>query len=277
MNRSMKVLCGVVVSFLLVVASLYADSYTSDFSQGVHSSFWKVTTNNNLYQIDDSQADVHISKPYGGSYSFQLASVEFKQKVNGDFDVSVDYRDASIDRIDGSPGNQVQLDVFLGEQVFCVVRSDEVGYSGGHNRHVWANPPARWYGAQGDTSTFGTMRITRVGDLVTGYMDDTPIYSKRCNTETTTILFALQNNGTKDATSVTFDNFRLTADEIVSYPGDVNHDLCVNLIDLALLSSEWMNSDCALYYGCYSADQDESGAVGFGDLIELAVHWLTCF
>jgi hypothetical protein len=46
---------------------------------------------------------------------------------------------------------------------------------------------------------------------------------------------------------------------------------------LALLGSEWMNVDCSLNNGCNGADQDESGTVDIGDLIELAVHWLTCF
>ncbi len=87
----------------------------------------------------------------------------------------------------------------------------------------------------------------------------------------------MQNNGTKDAVSITFDNFYLVADEIISYPGDINHDYCVNLIDFALLASEWMNTNCSLYNGCNGTDQNESGTVDFGDLVELVTHWLACF
>lgn len=262
--------------FLSVVIPLYADSYSTDFSEGIGSSFWTVGTNDGLYQFDDRHGDVRISRPEGGGYSFQYASVEFKQKVNGDFDVRVDYRDASIDRKDGSPGNQIQLNASFGGLVFCVVRSDETGFPTGDNRHVWTNSPSGWYGTAADTATAGTMRITRVGTVVTGLINDVPIYSRNSNSATATISFVLQNNGTRDATAVTFDNFQLTADEIVSYPGDINHDLCVNMIDLALLSSEWMNADCSLHHGCNAADQDESGMVDFGDLVELASHWLSC-
>jgi hypothetical protein len=277
MNHFMKAQCRKGALWVLLVAfPLYADSYSTDFSEGLHPSFWNVTSNQSLYQIDDSQGDVRISKPKGDSQTFQYAMIGFKQQIQGDFDVTVDYRDAQIHRMDGSPGNQVQLNAHFGSLVFCVVRSDESSFSGGDNRHVWLSSPSGWYGATADTATAGTMRITRVGSVVSGYIDDVLIYGRDYSSATATISFVLQNNGTKDATSITYDNFHLTADEIVSFPGDINHDLCVNMIDFALLASEWMNTDCSLTYDCYAADQNVSGDVGFDDLIVLATHWLTC-
>lgn len=267
---------GILLLLLLLVAPLEADIYTTDYTEGIHPSYWNITTNSGLYEIDDSQGDIRISKPYGGTYSFQYVSIGFKQQVNGDFDVTVDYRDAQINRVDGSPGNQVQLNASFGGQAFCVVRSDEAGFPGGDNRHVWASPPTAWFGAKADTSLSGTMRITRMGTVVTGYIDNEPIYSKSYNTATAKFSFVIQNNGTKDAVSITYDNFTLIADEIVSYPGDINHDNCVNLIDYALLASEWLNTDCSLNNGCNSADQNNSGTVDFKDLDELVTHWLIC-
>ncbi|NLH16752.1 MAG: hypothetical protein GX455_09240 [Phycisphaerae bacterium] len=46
--------------------------------------------------------------------------------------------------------------------------------------------------------------------------------------------------------------------------------------DMALLSGKWMNIDCSFNHDCNAADQDASGLVDFGDLLELADRWLMC-
>jgi hypothetical protein len=139
----------------------------------------------------------------------------FRHQARGDFDARVDFRNAAITLIDGFPGNQVQLNSFFGGQQFDVVRSDEYF---GQNIHVWANPPSALYGTQATTVSNGTLRITRVGSHVRGYLDSTMLYENDYNTNDATIWFSLQNNGTRDATAVTFDNFYLEADAIVPGP-----------------------------------------------------------
>jgi hypothetical protein len=255
--------------------SLASDSHISDFSEGINPSYWTVTTNQPLYQVDATQGDVRLSKPYDNNHSFQYVSLNFKQEVHGDFDVQVTYRNASITRVSGSPGNQVQLNAVFGGQLFCVVRSDEIS---GQNHHIWANPPGAWFGAATDNSSEGVMLISRRGTLVSGYIDGVLIYAQNYNSQPATFAFCLQNNGTADAVAVTFDDFLVTADEIVNYPGDINHDKCVNLFDVAQLASRWLDSPCqpANNY-CNDADQNHSGIVDLLDLAILAEYWLSCF
>jgi hypothetical protein len=136
--------------------------------------------------------------------------------AQGNFDVRVDYTNASISRIDGSPGNQVQLNSYFGGQYFTVVRSDEI--NSGQNIHVWANPPSAWFGQRGCTDSFGTMRITRTNAHLRAYYNATLIYENDYNTNDASFAMPLQNNGTRDATAVTFANFQLAADHIVYQP-----------------------------------------------------------
>jgi hypothetical protein len=193
-----------------------AATFADDFAEGARDAFWTRWTNQPLYEIDDSNGEVRFSKPVGGSYSFQAVALRFNWLAGGDFDVQVDFRDASITRVDGSPGNQVQLNVACEGEGFIVVRSDELGF--GHNCHVWRDPPRVWYGTQTTAATSGTLRITRVGDTASGYYNDGLLWSGNFPTGPVQLSFPLQNNGTKDATSVVFDNFQVTADYFVPQP-----------------------------------------------------------
>lgn len=206
-----------IMSVPLAMPSFAEDGYQDDFRGGIHNGYWQTITNCGLYEVDDSNDNVRFSKDYGGDYSLQIIELDFPWEVRGDFDVSVDFYDAMIDRIDGSPGNQIQLNTMFGSQVFCVVRSQEVDILQGlHNHHVWTHPPGNVHGEQPNAATSGTLRIVRTGSVVTGYFDDTQIWSGDYSSSPVTKLWcSLHNNGTKDATSVTFDNFHLTADEIV--------------------------------------------------------------
>jgi len=191
-------------------------TFEDNFAAGLRDDYWIRITNQPLYVIDDSLGDVRFSKPYGGSYSFQYVGVEFTRDVAGDFEVQVDFRQASITRNDGSPGNQVQLNVIFAPDNFCVVRSDETGY--GHNCHIWRSPDGGWHGAQATTSTSGTMQIVRVGGTASGYYNGDLLWSGAFPTNPVRVYLVLQNNGTKDATSVTFDDFRVTAASFVPIP-----------------------------------------------------------
>jgi hypothetical protein len=200
---------------ILLSSPALATTYFADFLAGIATGVWEVDSNQPLYTVDDSQGDVRLAKPVGGDHSFQRIHIRFRGEVHGDFDVSVDFRDAFVDRVDGQPGNQVQLNVVFGGVEFNVVHSDEINV--GRNNHVWIDPPGEWRGEQTTSETLGTLRIARTGVIVSGYVNDNLIHAGIYPTSppVTFLSFSLQNNGTTDSTSVTFDDFQLTADSLV--------------------------------------------------------------
>ena len=220
-NTSRRIVRAVAVVFvILFFRPAFAINHFYGFSTGIDTTTWEVMFDTSLYTVDDTQGDIHVSKPVGGTHTLQMLHVRFRPIVVGDFDVSVDFRNAQIDRIDGRPGNQIQLNATFGGQSFNVVRSDEIW--AGHNYHVWEDPPEEWRGEQPDTVTSGTLRILRVGSVVAGYYGGVLIYLADHNAEDVTFLsFSLQNNGTTDATAVIFDSFRVTADALV-YPSPLS-------------------------------------------------------
>lgn len=203
---------SLLVFVLASSAALGTESINDDFAAGIDTLRWTVNTSQPLYSVDDSQGDVRFSKPIGGS-GFQYAWLSLECDFGGDFDVSVEFSEAMITRLNGAPGNQVQLTLSFGGQLFVVVRSDEL--PGGDNIHVFVNPPGSWVGAQPTTVTQGTLRAVRSGSVVSGYLDDNLIYSDTYNDAPVTFMtLALQNNGTNDPTSVIFDNFSLVAESL---------------------------------------------------------------
>lgn len=187
------------------------------FASGVNSTFWSVSSNQALYSMDASNGDVRFSKPVGGSFSFQAVNLDFLLDLQGDFDAHVDFRSASINRVNGTPGNQIQLNAIFGSQYFAVVRADEVGT--GNNVHVYRDPPQIVQGLLATNATSGRLRIARTGVTVKGYFDNTVLFTGNFNSnDVTRLWFSLQNNGTTDATSVTFDDFSVTADNIPGIP-----------------------------------------------------------
>jgi hypothetical protein len=210
------VLLGVLA---LAAGGAHAVTYTDDFSGGIDPLYWEVLTDQPLYVVDAAGGEVRISKPVGGEYAFQYAGLNFLSDLTGDFDVSVAYREAQIDRIQGTPGNQVQLNLGFGNHVLCVVRSDEIDW--GDNHHVWLNPPAAWQGAAVDASTAGTMRVRRHGVHVEAYIHGELFWEADIDaTPLTYLALVLQNNGTIDATSVVFDDVSITADTITAVGDD---------------------------------------------------------
>ena len=191
--------------------------FTDDFSTGVNANLWLVSSNDSLYSLASTNGEIRLSRPVGGNYNIHYIELAFTREIQGNFDASVGFRNASINRVDGSPGNQLQLNTGFGGQYICVVRSDETG--NGHNAHIWRAPPSAWTGTVATTATNGTFRVQRVGSTVTAYFNGTALHTGSYNTNSLTYLaFTLQNNGTRDATSVVFDNFRLQADRLVPKP-----------------------------------------------------------
>jgi hypothetical protein len=212
-KSSQWIVLAVAVSTVVLVGPAVAVNHLYGFEAGIDTTLFQVMFDTSLYDVDDFGGSIRIHKPVGGDYSLQMLHVRFRPVVFGDFDVSVDFRAAHIDRVDGRPGNQVQLNATFGGQTISIVRSDEI--VAGHNYHLWEEPPEVWRGEQPDTLSKGTLRITRVGTTVTGYYRDTVIYSADYNdAEVTFLSFSLQNNGTTDTTSVRFDDFHIVADSL---------------------------------------------------------------
>jgi hypothetical protein len=174
-----------------------------------------VATNGDDVFFSKSDADVNSD--------FQYATLASLLIARGDFSAQVDFTNASIALVNGSIGNEVQLNTRFGGQDFLVVRGDEVSL--GTNAHVYLNSPEPSMGTIGWTTNFGTLRVIRTGTLVQGYIDETLLYQNNYNTNDATITFVLQNNHTSDAISVGFANFQLTADEILPLPRQLNAQL----------------------------------------------------
>jgi hypothetical protein len=196
------VLFAFIALFLFTGHASASDSYYDDFSGGINPDYWSVTAG--AYTIDDTQGDLRISKPAGpGAW----AQIFFSHDLYGDFDISVDYRNAVL----GGDHNQIQFNILFGGQYAADRRENWSGsrYS------VWLDPPQSTVGVTGTADTAGTLRIARTGSIVTFYANGSPIYQGTFNNAPVTDLWlSLQNNGTSDAISVTFDNFSVSADKI---------------------------------------------------------------
>jgi hypothetical protein len=198
-----------------------ADSFTDNFANGLNSTNWLICSNQPLFSSAVTGGYVEFSKPEGGTsgLGLQYEALASKLVAQGDFDVQVQFTNASIAIQSGSPGNQIQLDVRFGGQDFLVVRSDE--QAPGQNAHVYLNPPGNvTEGTTGWNNNYGTLRVVRTGTEVQGYIDSTLLYEGAYNTNDATFVCALQNNGTEDPIAVWFFDFQLTAGNIVPLSPD---------------------------------------------------------
>jgi hypothetical protein len=207
------VLAGLVVA--LATAS-QAGSFTDDFSGGVRPQYWTVEQYHpGFFAFDGSQGDVRFAKVGGEPWSIQgiwaglnISALSPTGRLPGDFDVQVDFRDAVIP---GVGCDQIELHAkFADGYYFFDVRQHGDGRS---DVHVWegiGGNAAR--GQINTTAAAGTLRIARAGRTLTAWFDDAVVWqnTNATLTDLTSLDFALQNNlYSNDATSVTFDNFRL--------------------------------------------------------------------
>lgn len=203
----------------LATPTLLAASFSDNFAAGISAANWLVQTNDGRVSITDQSGTVVISKPAGSQQGFHYGVVACHVAAQGDFTAQVDFTNASVTLVSGTPGNQLQFNCRFGGQDFLVVRSDETAF--GQNAHVWINPPAQSVGVVGAAAPSGTLKITRSGTEVSGYIDSTLLYQGTFNTNDATFSFVLQNNGTDDAISAGFSNFQLTASNLVVTPPDL--------------------------------------------------------
>jgi hypothetical protein len=199
--------------FVLVLSAVTAQAgvFYDDFSAGIRSDVWSINnTTVGLYSVDDSHGDVRFAKINNTPGGFQCVGLALNmdalgvKSISGDFTMEVSFSGACIS--DGGL-NQVELhSAFEDGTIFFNVRDY-------YSVHVWTGSYQTGFETQ---ATSGTFKITRTGNLVSGYLDNALIWQTTYTTANLSVIeFALQNNnGSNDATSVTFDNFRLEAASI---------------------------------------------------------------
>ncbi len=204
------VIAGILLACAMSIAQCAV--FQDDYSGGLSSTYWYITmTTPGMYSVDASQGDVRLAKvaPTPGGFqdveiNLNLASLIPGGVIAGDFDIQVDFRDAVI----SGPGlNQVELHTgYQNGAIFYVVRDKS-------NVHVWTGS---YRSELPTTATSGRFRITRTGTTVTGYFNDTYVWSSSAyGSPLNWVAFSLQNNqGSNDQTSVIYDDFRITASDI---------------------------------------------------------------
>ena len=187
--------------------------WADDFAgNSLLSSYWRANPapGFDLFAADASHGDLRVSKPFGSTPGefVQWYTVDSVWRSTGDFDVSVDFRDAALTR-SGNHGNHAGLKCTIGSINYYFWLSDEdvlgqnvrLGLDPGH----WAN------GVRNTTATAGNLRVIRRGTQLSSYWNGELTYQTACATDPMTSRLELLNNGTPDAIAVTFDNFKISA------------------------------------------------------------------
>jgi len=195
-----------------IAATLAAVEYQDDFADGIDPEHWTVVSNDHGFTCDDTGGDVFISHPedglgWGDGGYMQLC---YAYDLVGDFDVSIDFFDATLECRDRG-WNGVGLLVGFGHQFIGLGRNTEE--VGGHVVGVWADPPAVWY-SMPETATSGRLRVSRVGSMVTAYFDETVVHQQWSNLEQVTNLCVnVEHSHSIDSVSAHLDDFSLVADK----------------------------------------------------------------
>jgi hypothetical protein len=212
------------VAMIILTGRATAGVFVDDFSGGLNGSYWLIETNQPLYSVSTAEGSVTFSKPLTSGLGWQYAKLTSRLVASGAFDVQVDFRDALLTRAGGGAGNQVELVCYVGARILYAIRSDEGGE--GQSVHAWVYSPGPiggTFGWQSWEATSGTLRITHSSTgRFSVWIDSTLLNETGSFSSPTTFAMFLVNNGTRDATSVTFDNFRLSADEITYPPVQLN-------------------------------------------------------
>jgi len=180
----------------------WADDFSSNTAR---SAYWQ-TNSAASYTVDTTHGDLRVSKPVSvaGSDAFILNAPWL---AGGDFDVSFDFRDAALTR-SGDWGNHLGVYCVIGSGNYSLLRSDESQ----NGQNVRLSDPSWWRdGLRSTSATAGNLRMIRRGSQITTFLDGEIAYQGSCATGPMTCSIRIQNNGTPDAISATFDNFKLSA------------------------------------------------------------------
>jgi hypothetical protein len=198
----------------LVPHSAFADLFEDNFSSGLNPTYWTVTqTTPGLYSLDTSYGDLRLAKtamPSPGGLqriAINLNLGNLGGPISGDFSV----QDHFLNAVLGSTQyDQVELQTVYSDGYF-VDSYDNTHGVGGNPNNVHVN----YTGNNSENFTpvsvdFGTFRISRTGTTVTGFFNDSPIFSTTEAAPLTAVDFVLQNNtGSNDAISVTYNYFSI--------------------------------------------------------------------
>jgi hypothetical protein len=192
-----------------ITTRAFAGTFSDDFSAGLNPTYWSIYASvPDTYTVTATGGNVDLAKIATTSgnqvLNVVLNMVAVGGNISGNFSDQIDFSNAVI----GPGDDQVQLDdVFADGSIFL----DVYDLSAGRNVHVWngssVNNPIS------ETATGGTFLISRTGSTVTGYFDGTTIYSQTDTAALSYIDFRLESqpNASTDSSSVTFDNFSVTA------------------------------------------------------------------
>jgi len=213
--KSLNLLRNIATATAVILATaapraLLGETFSDDFFAGLSTTYWNVSqTTVGLYAVDATNGHLQLRKtstPNPGG--FQNVAIVLNLPAlagtnTGDFSTQVDFTNAIVP----GPGlDQVELHTYFQDgSIFFTVYDN----SSGVNVHVWNGG---LIGITPVTGNSGTFQISRIGSTLTGYYNGAPIHSETKSSPLVRIEFALQNNsGSDDSTSVTFDNFSLTA------------------------------------------------------------------
>lgn len=193
---------------LTLTTEAFAGTFSDDFSAGLNPDFWSVTqTTANLYSVNATGNGTALAKTGANPGGIQNVEILFRLaglggSFSGDFSTQVDFTNALV----GPKIDQVELHAYFADSsIFFDVYDLS---NGARNVHVWNGTIN---GPTAETATSGTFKISRTGSSVTGYFNNTPIFSKSNNSALTGVSFMLQNQPeSDDYPSVTYHNFSLT-------------------------------------------------------------------
>ena len=219
---------------LLAISTVFpshsrAGTFTDDFSGGLSPYFNVTQTTAGLYSVNSTQGNVQLAwagtaNPGGlqtANVNLILPSVTLgSSSIAGDFSTSIDFSNAALP----GPGlDQVHLNVLFSNGTsydFLDVFDNDTNH-GGLNVHVFESQNNMGYGFTSEPSVnHGTFTVSRTGSTITGYFNGTAIFSdSSISASVQGINLSLQNNnGSSDSTAVVFDNFSLTAANVVPEP-----------------------------------------------------------
>jgi len=213
-NQSMYFLLSIVVCMLALVNPAQASNWYWDFSNGLdHNNFTFSSDRLSDIFLDESGGNLRIYSNVFGVIpsSVQGGNISSQFKVNGDFEISIDY---SLNKALDS-GTQVQL----GLSNLALVRSNEPGV-GGNNYHVWY--PNVIKGLTSTSDTTGTFRLVRIGSNLASYVNSSLIYNYiDYGSGDMGFGFNVQANGFSGwnggRLNATYDNLRVTANALVDF------------------------------------------------------------
>lgn len=188
----------------------WADDFSSNSLRAEH---WTTSPSTTLYSIDTSHGDLRVGKPVGGSGAMsEWMRITSLLMATGNFDVSVDFRDAVLTR-SRDWGNHLVLNCVIDGQNFGIVRSDE---GDGHGNDLRTSTDTNgWLGLRSNSDTAGTFRILRRGSQISTYYNGELTASTPCPTGPAGFELMWNNNGTPDALSATIDNFTLAGTSLL--------------------------------------------------------------